>query len=107
LPASFATPAADAVAGSAHLRQRRPCGGRSAANNVLIAALTSNALYPLRIVPLMDAAEPADTLTQRELIELWTVVFGEPPPVVHDPPLMLRLVEAQLLSARQSVSTGG
>jgi hypothetical protein len=46
----------------------------------------------------MSAADPAQTLTRRELIELWTVVFGEPPPVVHDPALMLRLVEARLFS---------
>ncbi len=36
------------------------------------------------------------TLSHRELIELWTVTFGEPPPIVHDPPLMLALVEAAL-----------
>ncbi len=42
-----------------------------------------------------DAPEPY-ALSRRELVELWTVTFGEPPPVVHDPPLMLALVEAAL-----------
>lgn len=39
-------------------------------------------------------------LSRRELVELWTVTFGEPPPVVHDPPLMLALVEAALTVRR-------
>ncbi len=43
-------------------------------------------------------ADVPDTpaLSRRELIELWTVTFGEPPPVVHDPALMIALVEAAL-----------
>jgi len=44
----------------------------------------------------MHVATPISDLTQRELVELWCVTFGEPPPVVHDPALMLRLVEAAL-----------
>lgn len=39
-------------------------------------------------------------LSDRELVELWIVTFGEPPPVIHDPPLMLKLVEASLAARR-------
>ncbi len=39
----------------------------------------------------------AETLTQRELVEMWCVAFGEPPPLVHDPVLMISLIEAELL----------
>ncbi len=45
----------------------------------------------------MSDAPPSPVLSRRELVELWTVTFGEPPPVVHDPPLMLALVEAALM----------
>lgn len=44
----------------------------------------------------MSDAPECPALSRRELVELWTVTFGEPPPVVHDPPFMLRLIEAAL-----------
>jgi hypothetical protein len=44
----------------------------------------------------MPDASQIPVLSRRELVELWTVTFGEPPPVVHDQRLMLALVEAAL-----------
>lgn len=45
----------------------------------------------------MSADPEIAALSRRELVELWTVTFGEPPPVVHDPPLMVALVESALM----------
>ena len=47
----------------------------------------------------MSDSVETPALTHRELVELWAVTFGEPPPVVFDPPLMLQLVEAALIAA--------
>ena len=47
-----------------------------------------------------DTPQPHD-LSRRELVELWTVTFGEPPPVVHDPLLMLSLVNEALTASRE------
>jgi hypothetical protein len=55
---------------------------------------------PWRVVPVMSDAPPIPVLSRRELIERWTVTFGEPPPVVHDQLLMLALVEADLAVRR-------
>lgn len=46
----------------------------------------------------MSETTEISALSHRELIELWTVTFGEPPPLVYDPPLMLALVEAALIA---------
>ena len=48
----------------------------------------------------MSDAPDYPALDRRALVELWTVTFGEPPPVVHDPPFMLMLVEASLAARR-------
>lgn len=50
----------------------------------------------------MSDAPEYPVLSDRELVELWTVTFGEPPPVVHDPPLMLKLVEGSLAARRHA-----
>lgn len=46
-------------------------------------------------------SEPSKTPdpSPRELIELWIAAFGEPPPLVHDPALMMRLIEEALARA--------
>jgi hypothetical protein len=38
-------------------------------------------------------AIPDPPPSDRELIDLWTATFGEPPPIVHDPPFMMQLIE--------------
>ena len=48
---------------------------------------------------------PPPYYTDRELIDLWTSTFGDPPPVVHDPPLMLMLVETALAARRSAAGT--
>ena len=55
---------------------------------------------PRRVVRVMSDAPDYPALDRRALVELWTVTFGEPPPVVHDPPFMLMLVEASLAARR-------
>lgn len=42
----------------------------------------------------MSESVPPAQLIARELVELWILTCGEPPPVIHDPPLMMRLIEA-------------
>lgn len=42
----------------------------------------------------MSESVPPTELTACELVELWKLTFGEPPPLIHDPPLMMRLIEA-------------
>jgi hypothetical protein len=49
---------------------------------------------PWRVVPVMSDVPDCPALSRHELVELWTRTFGEPPPLVHDPPFMLRLIEA-------------
>lgn len=52
----------------------------------------------------MSDAPVIHPVIHRELVELWTDTFGEPPPVVHDPPLMLALVQAALAVRRRRPS---
>jgi hypothetical protein len=37
--------------------------------------------------------------------QMWAVVFGEPPPVLERPEVMLALIESELLRPRRAVRT--
>jgi hypothetical protein len=49
----------------------------------------------------MSHAIPDLPPTDRELIDLWTATFGEPPPIIHDPPFMMQLIEGASASLRR------
>ena len=41
-------------------------------------------------------------LTRQQLIELWTLITSEPPPVVHDEATMVGLLEDELAKRREA-----
>lgn len=55
----------------------------------------------------MSNADTAPSQTDRVLVELWTLTFGEPPPVVHDARLMMQLIETELAGRRRSAGAAG
>lgn len=70
-----------------------------------MASAVNQQRYPPRpVVANMSDAPVIHPVIHRELVELWTDTFGEPPPVVHDPPLMLALVQAALAVRRRRPS---
>ncbi len=48
----------------------------------------------------MSDTRPTQIATDQVLVELWTLIFGEPPPLVHDPGLMIDLLEAEWAERR-------
>ena len=72
--------------------------------NCPLSAVNQQRITRRRVLPVMSDAPPP-YYTDRELIDLWTSTFGEPPPVVHDPPLMLMLVETALAARRSAAGT--